>query len=103
MLVTETKTVTRELYVAPCLKCGNKEIALSDCNYSSFNKGGGDCKRCKHQIYATCGCLPTNDELAKIWNSQNDIETLLNRERKKIAKAEAFIKTLLEKQETIGA
>ena len=102
MLVTETKSVTRDLYVAPCLKCGCKEIVLSDSNYSSFNRGGGTCSQCKHEVVGCCGCLPTVDDLARIWNNENDIDTLIAIERKKITTAYQVIKELVTKKAIVG-
>lgn len=98
MLITETKTVQREIHVAPCLECGNTDIMLSDCNYSSFNKGGGKCKKCGHEVSASVGTFPTMDELAAIWNASNDIPTLIRAEEAKIAEAEARIAALKVKR-----
>ena len=89
MQVTETKTVTREIYVAPCLKCGGKDIRLSDSNYSSFNTGGGWCKAkgCGHEATGSVSCSPTMDDLAGIWNAANDIPSLIKAQEATIATA----------------
>lgn len=97
MLITETTTAKREIHVAPCLECGHAEILLSDCNYSSFNHGGGECKKCGHKTYAGVGCNPTMDELAAIWNAGNDIPTLIRAEEAKIAESNATIQALRTK------
>ncbi len=102
MLITETTTVKREIHVAPCLECGHTEILLSDCNYSSFNHGGGECKKCGHKTYAGVGCNPTMYELAAIWNSGNDITTLIRAEEAKISEANGKIHALRTKATGAG-
>lgn len=97
MLITETTTVKREINVAPCLECGHADILLSDCNYSSFNHGGGECKKCGHKTYAGVGCNPTMDQLAAIWNAGNDIPTLIRAEEAKIAESNVKIQALRAK------
>lgn len=94
MRIKETVTVERELHVAPCLACGNTDIRLTDSNYSSFNQGGGECKKCKHSTFAGVGCAPTMDELAQIWNAGNDINTLIEAQELIIAHANDRIKAL---------
>lgn len=97
MLITETKTVKREIHVAPCLECGSADILLSDCGYSSFNVGGGKCKSCGHEVTKTVGTFPTMEGLASIWNTANDITTLIRLEEDKIAKATESITALKAK------
>lgn len=94
MLVTETITVKREIHVAPCLECGHTDILLSDSGYSSFNVGGGECKRCHHKTTASVGCDPKMTELAAIWNAGNDIPTLIKVEEAKITQAQKRIAEL---------
>lgn len=98
MLITETKSVQREIHIAPCLECGYADILLADSNYSSFNQGGGECKKCGHKTSSGVGCNPTVDQLAAIWNAGNDIPTLIRAEEVKIAEAERRIAALKAKQ-----
>lgn len=100
MQITETKTVTREVHVAPCLKCGSTDIVLTDSNYSSCNTGGGLCKKCGHTSFSGVGCLPSMDQLASNWNAENDIPTLISAEEAKIAASTAKIEQL---QATVAA
>ena len=81
--------------IAPCIKCGSKEIELYDCGYSSFNCGGGKCKSCGHKV-SDCylGCFPTQQELASIWNGKNDAKLLLARLAKQKKDIEKQIKRL---------
>lgn len=102
MLVKETTTVEREVHVAPCLECGGTDILLSDSNYSSFNQGGGKCKKCGRETMSGVGCLPKIDELAAIWNHGNDIPTLIQAEQDKIAAAEKRIAELKDKAGATG-
>lgn len=97
MLVSETKTVTREIHVAPCLECGSTDITLSDCNYSSFNQGGGKCKHCGQESKSSVSIDPSIDTLAHIWNARNDIPTLIQAEQKKIEMAGEQIALLTAK------
>lgn len=94
MLVKETVVVERELHVAPCLECGNTDILLSDSGYSSFNCGGGKCKKCGHTAQGAVSCIPSMTDLAHIWNASNDIPTMIAAERAKIEQAEKRIKEL---------
>lgn len=97
MLITEPKAVQREIHVAPCLVCGHTEINLSDSNYSSFNQGGGTCKKCGHQVYRGVSCNPDIDSLAAIWNAANDVPTLIKAEEAKIEAAKLRIADLKTK------
>lgn len=94
MQIKETVVVERELHVAPCIECGHEDIHLSDSNYSSFNVGGGKCKNCNHQSTSSVGIFPTSDEMAAIWNAENDINFLIAAEEKKIAVSKARISEL---------
>lgn len=96
MLVTET--VQREVHVEPCLECGGTDILISDQNYSSFNRGGGKCKTCGHEVSEGVGCLPTPKELVAIWNAANDIPALIRAEGHHIQAAQARIAELSAKQ-----
>lgn len=87
MQVTETKEITRELHVAPCLKCGSSAIKLNDYGYWEGNAGGGTCAECGHSVEKPCGPDPVIDALANIWNSGNDLATLIQAENTKIEEA----------------
>lgn len=91
------KTVQTEVYVAPCLECGSRDIRLEDYGYSSHNLGGGTCGRCGHEVYEGVGCLPEIDQMIAIWNAANDIDTLIRAEESKIVKAEEKIAILKAK------
>ena len=54
----------------PCWKCGNDDITLWDCGYSSFNVSGVKCNnpKCKHEIKVNGLWLNVNEELIKAWN-----------------------------------
>lgn len=84
--------------IAPCLECGSDDITLDHSNYSSFNTGGGECNHCHRTTRIAVGCFPTMEELAKIWNDENDIPTLIETEEKVIQGAQNRIKELLLKQ-----
>lgn len=94
MQIQETVVVVRDIHVAPCLKCGHTDILLTDSNYSSFNTGGGTCKKCKHSETGGVSCNPSMQDLARIWNAGNDIPKLIASEKSKIEQAERRIKEL---------
>lgn len=94
MIITENKLVTREIYVAHCIRCDNAEIRLSHCNYSSFNYGGGTCENCGYRVYGAVDCNPSIDHLASIWNAKNDISILIGNELDKIAESNKKIQEL---------
>lgn len=58
----------RKPKIKPCKKCGSSKIELWHCGYSSFNPGGGKCE-CGHEVKGEAGCLPTQEDLARIWNA----------------------------------
>lgn len=94
MKVTENVVVQKELDVVPCLKCGHDDILISDSNYSSFNTGGGKCKKCGHEVSSGVGCLPTMSELVSIWNQDNDIDLLIKKQEVILETAQNEIKQL---------
>lgn len=94
MKITETKTVEREIHVAPCLMCGSDDISLDDCGYSSFNVGGGKCNKCKHSATDACHFDVTKDQLASIWNKKNDIPMLIAEQERIIVDAQSKIAQL---------
>ena len=99
MIVEETKTIKRDIHVAPCIKCGSSDIRIYDCGYSSFNCGGGECRNCGNDVTVShLGCDPTIDELASIWNSENDIATLIANAEKIIKDNQQLVKTLKRKR-----
>lgn len=69
----------------PCKICGSTKIKLWDCNYSSFNPGGGECEN-GHKVSGEAGCLPTEADLARIWNAGQNLtrEEKLERENKRL-------------------
>lgn len=69
----------------PCVVCGSTKITLSDCGYSSFNYGGGECSN-KHHFYTGVGTFPTQKELAKVWNDAQGptVEAKLRAENTKL-------------------
>lgn len=97
--ITETKTTQSEIYVAPCIKCGSENIDIGDSGYSSFNIGGGECKKCKHTATSGCGCNVTIRECAAIWNRKNDIDMLVKEQENVVITAQKTIAELLAKKE----
>lgn len=96
MKIIETREV--EVHVAPCIECGSTDITIADCGYSSFNKGGGKCKSCGHEVYQTVSCLPNIRSLIGIWNTANDIDHLIAQEHEKIQNAQRRIDELTRKK-----
>lgn len=94
MKITEKVVVTKELDVENCVKCGHDDIVISDDNYSSFNTGGGKCKKCGHKVYSGVGCMPTMSELVNIWNSGNDVDKLIKAQESIINAAQKEINKL---------
>jgi hypothetical protein len=97
MIVTETKKTTREIYVAPCVKCGGSDIHLSHNNDSSFNMGGGKCVKCGHEVVVDLSINPVVGQMAAAWNAKNDIATLIRAEKGVIALAQSNILELESK------
>lgn len=95
MKITEPVKVTRKIYVAPCLECGNEDIQVEDLGYNTSNQGGAMCHRCGNSVMTACTTDPTKKDLAAIWNKKNDIETLIAEKQAVIDKAQDGINDLL--------
>ncbi|MCK9459566.1 MAG: hypothetical protein M0R80_08000 [Proteobacteria bacterium] len=56
---------------AKCRECGCRNIAITDCGYSSFNVGRATCTQCGFVVKVSpCGCFP-RDEIIAVWNQKN--------------------------------
>ncbi len=69
------------MFVAPCIKCGSEDIAIGDQNYSSFNFGGGTCKKCGHDVSKPCSIFPSKEIMIKVWNNANHPHILMDKAR----------------------
>lgn len=74
--ITESKIVKEKIEVLPCVKCGNEDIEINDCGYSSFNVAYGKCKKCKHEVKFGCGCFIDKKTIVENWNNANNPEIL---------------------------
>ncbi len=74
--ITENKIAKTKIEVLPCVKCGNEDIEIDDCGYSSFNVAWGKCTKCKHEVKLNCGCDITKAAIAKNWNEANNPKIL---------------------------
>ncbi len=89
MKITETITVEKDVYVAPCFKCGSEDIKFGDCGYWQGNSGGGKCQSCNHEEWHSCGRDPSKERLIEIWNKHNDLDILQAEQTKIIEDAQA--------------
>ncbi|KKM61844.1 hypothetical protein LCGC14_1527590 [marine sediment metagenome] len=57
----------------PCPKCGNKQLNVGDCGYSSFNVAWVKCSKCHLELSIT------GDSAVKRWNeyTKNPIKVLI--------------------------
>lgn len=97
MKFTEIRQVEIELEVARCLKCHSEDIKFSDYGYTQGNSGGGTCQSCKHEFYKPVFMNPKIEDLVAIWNSGNDVKTLIKVEQDKIEEAERKISEIKAK------
>lgn len=75
--ITEKKVVEKKIKLLPCVKCGNEDIEIDDCGYSSFNVAWGKCKQCNNEIkISPCGCDISKAVIAKTWNKANNPKIL---------------------------
>lgn len=75
--ITETVTKTRKIKIFPCVECGNDDIDIYNCGYSSFNCAGGKCKKCGNQAtYDNCSWDVPQSTLVKVWNNANNPKKL---------------------------
>lgn len=95
MSPSETGEATVELHVAPCLGCGGSRIKIFDKCRETFNQGGGECRRCGRHSMGECSTYPSKEDLAAIWNTNNDIQILIAKQQAIIDKAQAEIDSLL--------
>jgi len=54
-----------------CIKCGNNDILINNCGYSSFNAGSGTCKKCENKVVASNGSRDDDNWIIKEWNFKN--------------------------------
>lgn len=54
--------------ILPCPQCKSDDITIYNCGYSSFNPGGGECKKCQFKIDTFVSWNASDNECAKIWN-----------------------------------
>lgn len=64
--------------MSPCVICGSFNIKLDHCGYSAFNRFRGECQDCKAVVLADCGCMPTLNDLIRIWDAHNTQESRLS-------------------------
>jgi DNA-directed RNA polymerase subunit RPC12/RpoP len=65
--------------IYPCLECGSEEVELFDSGYTTFNVGGGRCKKCKREVsIKTLPWNPSKEDLTQVWNNDNDPINRLN-------------------------
>ena len=99
MLIKETVQVVREIHVAPCIDCDNSNITLFECGYSMFNVGGGICRNCGREVNGPVDSFGCNtDQMASVWNAQNDISTLIAKAEKIISEATSRLEWLRSKK-----
>lgn len=79
MKKTIIKTVVEEIEISPCIKCGNDDIRIYNCGYSSFNCAGGECKKCGHKVETHADWTATDEKLIKAWNRENDRGVVIGR------------------------
>lgn len=73
----ETQIV--EISIFPCIKCGNEDIEIYNCGYSSFNCAGGKCKKCGHKIETGADWNAKDSKLIEAWNRGNNTEILIEK------------------------
>ena len=71
--------------VTPCLKCGSTDIKLFDNGYWGGNSCGGICKSCGHRCSKSCPYDVNILDMAKVWNSNNDVDFLIQEKLSDIA------------------
>jgi len=76
-----------------CIKCGNDDIVIRNCGYSSFNTGSGLCSQCKNKVVANNGSWSDDEWIISEWNYRNPTKEV------EIQRLEAQIEGLQEKIE----
>lgn len=88
--------VTREVYFAPCFKCGSEDINVWDCGYSAFNVYGATCKKCKQEIQCKYGDFEAK-VIAEKWNNVNSPVLIIEQAKAKIRELEKLIDSARER------
>jgi hypothetical protein len=71
--------MAKRIKIKPCIKCGNKDIKIYNCGYSTFNVSWGECS-CGHKVeIKNCNWDITDNEIIKRWNKGNN-PTLLRKD-----------------------
>ena len=88
------KTITR--FVTPCLKCGNDDIKIEEYEdrYGPISTATCKNKSCKNEVKENSFLA----SIIKLWNKQNDIDTLVADKKALIESTKAEIKDLIIKQ-----
>ena len=94
IIPTSKKKVTH--FVASCIKCNSDDITVSEYedNYGSISTV--KCKSCKNEVRVNAGVVA----VIKLWNKENDIETLITDKIALIETTKVEIKELKVLQRT---
>lgn len=95
------KVVEEEIYVAPCIKCRSNDIEISDYGYSSFNIAYAKCLNCGNEHTLNCGCFPPVKNTLKLWNDNNDIQSVIKNIENLISENRKQIKLYKERIEEL--
>lgn len=74
-----------------CYKCGEKDVKIRNCGYSSFNVGSGECPSCGFKVNASNGDWDNDDWIINEWNFRNPTK------EQEIERLEKQVNTLQEK------
>lgn len=85
------------LYVAPCKRCGSRNINLTYREFDNLCLAGGECKTCGAVTEDVASLDDTSQEArAEIWNSKNDKNRLISQAEQRIDSAQNEIHALLQ-------
>lgn len=95
--INEDTMKAAPLYVAPCLKCGSRNIKLTYREFPTTGIAGGECQTCGHTAEGEAPLDDTSQEArAEIWNSKNDKNRLISQAEQRIDSAQNEIHALLQ-------
>ncbi len=85
--------------IEPCFDCGSPDINIWDCGYSSFNIGGGTCKKCGRKISGSVGWNDFKKDSLELWNNANGLVHLLSVKIDELSKLHLAIQSIKDKIE----
>jgi len=93
--ITVNETKKRVVKILPCVKCGNDDIEIKDCGYTTFNVAWVKCLKCGHEVRVNnCDWTISQEAIDKTWNKENDPKILRHKYEQQLIEIQKKIDAL---------